>query len=1346
MYYDKIYAHASFIGDTGYASFSRYFLTILNEIIPVRVRNFAVGKTWKELSNTPHDEEPYLTDIHRDMLIEQTLFSQEGGEKKRKDHFIYNGTSNDKTGNLLNIVLMEVDHYYYYDKYNGPKIAYNIWESTLYPDHFFKKILEFDQIWLPSHWHRDCVVKQGASPEKVRVVPLGVDGNTFFPEILEDKDILEEYKDERFKFVLFGRWDYRKSTTEIIKTFIETFKQNENVDLVISVENPFSIDGMNSTEERLSYYGLNDSRIKIKKFPSRSDYIKYLKTGHVFVSCARSEGWNLPLIEAMACGTPSIYSNWGSQLEFAKGRGLPVDIIGEKAAMDGVGKTFNANVPGNYCEPDFKHLGEVMKDAYYNYREHKKKAIEESYLIREEFKWDKAVHKAIRNIENIGDPENAIRPLHTTRTHTIVDRIIDEVYTKNIYEKYFQVEDGDIVVDVGSHIGSFACKIADRNFEKCFCLEPDRVNTEDMIVNISATSKKEKYQIARYAIGDRTGISYLRRGDMGFNASSNETEGEAVDTISFIDFINKYSIPRIDFLKMDCEGGEYSIIGNEENTDFIKNSVSKIAGELHLLTTSNKKDGLRLINKLRDLGFNVVLNSIDGIDITNYFPNNVDYYTEIIFYAQKQKNTTMELYQDQFINGKVSVKGIRDCESRYNAIKKVFDEYQRPFTILDIGANFGYYSIRASTEYEATSIMIESEEQEASKLMELVNRNNCKDRLIVLNKRINLSDLKEMAKCEHFDIVLALNVIHHFKDNVEDVCKVFSELGDNLIVENPPIDDTGACGQKNLAPIHNYYKDKDFISLGTFRRHTSDKCSDILWIKTPKDKLTSSYFGYDELFHNGKVKASRTHLLIKENNIVNSTFSSKYIENKRSQKTYKWVDGINLMTFVRLGGIYPRYTNIADKIKNREIITNYKWDDTNNDLVLHNIIIGGERLYLIDYDDRLVKFSNLTDEEQIKIVIDKLQNFYIAPSKKIDDRFFINFIDGPHLEIKEEINHIYDVSFIDRKNNQTVHQGIIESNHWIKAYRQWFTNWDILVSDENDDIYSYSFNPTDKKILISVESKSLGDTIAWVPYVEEFRKQNKCKIALSTFWNSLFKKEYPEIDFINPGEKVENIYAMYKIGWFFPYNGNQNPNDFRTIPLQQCASDILGLEYKEIRPKITIPNKNRDVKDRYVCIAMHATAQCKYWNYRNGWQQIVDYLRSKHYKVILMSKESGVYMGNSPPRKVIDKTGNLPIENRMVDLKYADLFIGIGSGLSWLAWAVGTPVIMISGFSKPWCEFTSGTERIINNDVCNGCFNDPNIVFDKGDWNWCPRNKNFECTKRITPEMIISKIKEILEI
>ena len=114
--------------------------------------------------------------------------------------------------------------------------------------------------------------------------------------------------------------------------------------------------------------------------------IKFLKTGHVFLSCARAEGWNLPLIESMACGTPSIYSECSGQLEFAEGKGHPVKILGEKLAnQNSYARYTMSDLPGNYYEPDFNHLCEVMRDVYTNYETYKEKALTESLEIRKKF-------------------------------------------------------------------------------------------------------------------------------------------------------------------------------------------------------------------------------------------------------------------------------------------------------------------------------------------------------------------------------------------------------------------------------------------------------------------------------------------------------------------------------------------------------------------------------------------------------------------------------------------------------------------------------------------------------------------------------------------------------------------------------------------------------------------------------------------------------------------------------------------------------------------------------------------------------------------------------------------------
>ena len=82
----------------------------------------------------------------------------------------------------------------------------------------------------------------------------------------------------------------------------------------------------------------------------------------------------------MACGTPSIYSNCSGQLEFAKNKGLPVNIVEERPTTYTKDSKWTmavttAAIPGNYYEPDFEHLKIKMRDAYKNYDAHKLKAF-----------------------------------------------------------------------------------------------------------------------------------------------------------------------------------------------------------------------------------------------------------------------------------------------------------------------------------------------------------------------------------------------------------------------------------------------------------------------------------------------------------------------------------------------------------------------------------------------------------------------------------------------------------------------------------------------------------------------------------------------------------------------------------------------------------------------------------------------------------------------------------------------------------------------------------------------------------------------------------------------------------
>lgn len=381
----KIYVHTSYVGTTGYNAHSRDFFRQLSNYCDLKIRNFTIGKSWNGYSDNCHDGEEYIDDLDRKILYEQILWTS---SDKRENFTIYKSDEKNFIHDF-NLILNETNHYLYFENYSGPKIGFNVWESTRQPEHFFEKLKELDELWVPSEWQKQCTIEQGYDPDKIKVVPEGVDVHTFFPEKV---DVLDEYKDGRFKFILFGRWDYRKSTKEIIETFLSTFSEDEPIDLVVSIDNPWGekMDGYKTTEERLEAYGLTDSRIKVVHFPSREDYIKFIKTGHVFVSCARSEGWNLPLIEAMACGTPSIYSNCCAQLEFAKNKGLPVKINGLRRASDNDYARYTmSDLPGDYYEPDFSDLSRVMRYAYKNYEAVKEGAVKDSEKIRSEFSWEK---------------------------------------------------------------------------------------------------------------------------------------------------------------------------------------------------------------------------------------------------------------------------------------------------------------------------------------------------------------------------------------------------------------------------------------------------------------------------------------------------------------------------------------------------------------------------------------------------------------------------------------------------------------------------------------------------------------------------------------------------------------------------------------------------------------------------------------------------------------------------------------------------------------------------------------------------------------------------------------------
>lgn len=312
------------------------------------------------------------------------------------------------------------------------------------------------------------------------------------------------------------------------------------------------------------------------------------------------------------------------------------------------------------------------------------------------------------------------------------------------------------------------------------------------------------------------------------------------------------------------------------------------------------------------------------------------------------------------------------------------------------------------------------------------------------------------------------------------------------------------------------------------------------------------------------------------------------------------------------------------------------------------------------------------------------------------------------------------------------------------SVEKYFIRWRVEIFRDGAKIFTHTLNLDGQKVHLAFDKKGgLGDTLALLPFAQEFRKSFNCRVVISLpeFLSELAANFYPELE----QDAAINFYATYypliNFGDFPTV-----PADIRSAPLNRLAGEILGL--KIIPPKPTFkPTLPKLFKEPYVCIGVQASTPTKGWHYPDGWKIIVDYLKSLGYRVFCIDKEkfqsSGKYSAAAPDNAE-DFTGDFSIMERVNMLYHAEFFIGLSSGLSWLADAVNCPVVMIAGFTHDWHEFYT-PYRVANRLVCNGCYSDIRV---RALNNFCPYQKNtareLECQKKISPRQVINAIERLI--
>jgi autotransporter strand-loop-strand O-heptosyltransferase len=333
---------------------------------------------------------------------------------------------------------------------------------------------------------------------------------------------------------------------------------------------------------------------------------------------------------------------------------------------------------------------------------------------------------------------------------------------------------------------------------------------------------------------------------------------------------------------------------------------------------------------------------------------------------------------------------------------------------------------------------------------------------------------------------------------------------------------------------------------------------------------------------------------------------------------------------------------------------------------------------------------------------------------------------------------------------------------FVSSSKRYFVRFSVEVWSVDDagtatPVMTHEYDARSREILIQFPIGTLGDILAWFSYAARFGEVHDCRLtcAMSELLIPLLRPAYPKIRFVTHEELAEQnlpekVYATYNMGLFFDDKDNVfQPTDFRHVGLHRTAGYILGVDPTEEAPRVALSDESRPIAEPYVCIAVQSSTQCKHWNNPHGWHEVIGFLKAHGYRVICIDQKTVHGTGmvwNHIPHGAEDQTGNRPLTERARWLRHAAAFVGLSSGLSWLAWAAGTPVVLISGFTHPTNEFAT-PYRVINWHACNGCWNDVRHRFDHKDFLWCPRHagtsRQFECTKLITAGHVIAMLRRI---
>lgn len=284
------------------------------------------------------------------------------------------------------------------------------WEFGSVPVSWLEGIENVDAIWVPSEYCKRGYMQSGVDPKKVWVIPNGFDCDQPMP--------IQRLKREKTNLLYLGGTIFRKGIDVLVGSLdLLDDARIAKLDLVVKdVGGQSFYSNQSLLADALAAHPRVRARTRVEnRHLKRDQLLRLIAESDVLVHPYRSEGFGMPVLEAMAAGTPVIHTQGGATNEFCSSdESLLIPSSLKVADEPRVGELLLADQCYWY-EPSMGQLAQLIGD-FVDGRTEVQPLVEAARRRARQYSWESVggiAEDALCALSGVGEPVDSLSDLVT---------------------------------------------------------------------------------------------------------------------------------------------------------------------------------------------------------------------------------------------------------------------------------------------------------------------------------------------------------------------------------------------------------------------------------------------------------------------------------------------------------------------------------------------------------------------------------------------------------------------------------------------------------------------------------------------------------------------------------------------------------------------------------------------------------------------------------------------------------------------------------------------------------------------------------------------------------------------